>query len=320
MKSHLSRMVAIALLVISIALLMSDRILSKGLPTTIVENGKIRIDLQRIPIGDGHISTAPKIGAVWSCRSQFNDGIGGAHASGKWIHADGTYDFTAKPTVDGKVYWPSQFKIGIKDGIRSILSNRLPQDPTGKFPISPDDDAYTFDRNPNSIRPETYRVKLPAVPQIAAPSCLPFGQIGVLINGGYFFNALDAGGKDAVAHEIQDNCQGHPEINGAYHYHSVTNCLEDRQKKDEHSNLLGYAFDGFGIYGHRSENGRIVTNSDLDVCHGHTHAINWDGKKVKSLYHYHATWEYPYTIGCYRGVPIVSPPPRDLPPPRHERE
>jgi hypothetical protein len=38
-----------------------------------------------------------------------------------------------------------------------------------------------------------------------------------------------------------------------------------------------------------------MSNADLDECHGHEHG---------SLgYHYHATIEYPYTVGCYRGTP-----------------
>jgi YHYH protein len=185
-----------------------------------------------------------------------------------------------------------------------IVGNRLPKDPTGKFPIDPNDDAYVYDRNPNSIAPATYQFNLPAIPQVAArPSCLPLGEIGVLANGGYFFNALDAGGKDAVAHEIQDRCQGHPEVIGAYHYHSVTTCLEPQNQGKNHSDLVGYALDGFGIYGHRGGNGKELTNADLDVCHGHTHEIEWDRKRVK-MYHYHATWEYPYTVGCYRGTPV----------------
>ena len=48
-----------------------------------------------------------------------------------------------------------------------------------------------------------------------------------------------------------------------------------------------------------------VSNADLDECHGHTHAVTWRGKKTRS-YHYHATAEYPYTLGCYRGTPAPS--------------
>ncbi|AFY96257.1 YHYH protein [Chamaesiphon minutus] len=269
------------------------------------------VDFHRIPIGDGRISTQPQIGFLWSCRTEFRGPRRhGAHASGNWIDRNKTYDITTKPTVNGNVYWPGDFEMAIKDRSRQIVSNRLPQDPTGIFPISPDDDAYAFDRNPNSIRSARATLNLPANPQLAeTPSCVPMGQVGILLNGGYLFNALDANGKDALAHEIQDSCQGHPEHRGTYHYHSITTCLDKRDPGNGHSALLGYALDGFGIYGHRLDGGRLATNSDLDVCHGHTHEVDWDGKKTK-LYHYHATWEYPYTIGCYRGTPVKVARPR----------
>ena len=112
----------------------------------------------------------------------------------------------------------------------------------------------------------------------------------------------DAQGKDAVAHEVQDRCQGHPECSGAYHYHSLTTCLEGAGPAGAHSPLVGYALDGFGIHGRHGEGGVVLANADLDECHGHTHEIEWDGRRV-SLYHYHATWEYPYTLGCFRGRP-----------------
>jgi len=105
-----------------------------------------------------------------------------------------------------------------------------------------------------------------------------------------------------VANEIQDACQGHPERNGSYHYHSLSTCLEPDKATSAHSELVGYALDGFGIFGRYGEGGREMRNADLDECHGHTHEVEWDGKRV-SIYHYHATWEYPYTIGCFRGRP-----------------
>ena len=88
-------------------------------------------------------------------------------------------------------------------------------------------------------------------------------------------------------------------MRGAYHYHSLTPCIED--ESEGHSDLVGYAMDGFGIYGPRGEDGETLTNADLDECHGHTHEIEWDGEAL-DMYHYHATWEYPYTLGCYVGT------------------
>ncbi len=296
---------------ISICLFVVMLIATFGWQALAYKPSPASVDLRHIPIGDGRISTKPQTGFLWSCRTQFG-GLRrqGAHASGDWIGDNATYNLTTKPTVNGRVYWPGDFDITIKDRSRQIASNRLPQDPTGNFPISPQDDAYAFDRNPNSIRSGTATLNLPANPQLAAPSCVPMGQVGILLNGGYLFNALDANGKDAVAHEIQDSCQGHPENRGTYHYHSITTCLDKRDPGKGHSALLGYALDGFGIYGHRLEGGKGATNSDLDVCHGHIHPVDWDGKQTQ-IYHYHATWEYPYTIGCYRGTPItVARPPR----------
>ena len=58
------------------------------------------------------------------------------------------------------------------------------------------------------------------------------------------------------------------------------------------------------------------SSADLDECHGHTHQITWDGQEM-SMYHYHATWDFPYTVGCMRGryslrdaMAISGPPPQ----------
>jgi len=103
-----------------------------------------------------------------------------------------------------------------------------------------------------------------------------------------------------VAHEARDHCQGHPERTGQYHYHSLTGCLDDGGSG--HSALMGYAFDGFGVDGPRGEDGAELSDADLDACHGHTHTITWDGHTAE-MYHYHATAEYPYTLGCFKGQP-----------------
>jgi hypothetical protein len=71
----------------------------------------------------------------------------------------------------------------------------------------------------------------------------------------------------------------------------------------QHSPQVGYAADGFGIYGNQGENGAALTNANLDECHGHTHSVMVNGVSV-SQYHYHATREFPYTVGCFRGTPV----------------
>ena len=258
------------------------------------------VDLTALPLGDGDVSTSPEVGSVYSCQTSFNGG--GAFVDGPWIDEEtGTFDFTAKAVVDGDVSWPSELSITVDGDRRLVTGNALPDHTTGEYPVSRADDAYQYDRNPNSIQEQTLVFDLPANPTVAdEPTCTGLGPVGVMVTGSYVFNALDAEGRDAVAHELQDACQGHPERSGAYHYHNLSSCIDDGG--EGHSELVGYARDGFGIYGVRGEDGETLTNEDLDACHGHTHEITWDGEVVE-LYHYHATYEYPYTIGCYVGTP-----------------
>lgn len=260
-------------------------------------------DLTRLPLGDGKISSAPKAGWIWACHTEPD--AGGAFRDGPWIKADGTYDLTAKAVVPGSVTWPSRFNIQVQQGRRIFTSNDLPSHTTGTFPIPYDSTAYLYDRNPNRISAQNVLLDLPANPQLAAqPSCAP-GAVGILMSGVALFNALDAPGRDAVAHETQDSCQGHPQVSGMYHYHSVSTCVDDKKPAKAHSPLVGYMVDGFGIYGRYGEGGKELMSADLDECHGHTHKIEWDGKQV-NMYHYHATWDFPYTAGCMRGTYKMS--------------
>lgn len=261
------------------------------------------IDLTKLPIGDGKYSTSPKVGYVFSCITNFvNPNQAGARATGAWYNAAaGTYDLTMKPTVDGQVSWPSQFTIMLQGNNRVITGNDLPSHTTGQYPVSRSDDAFQYDGNPNSIKSQTLRLTFSANPAVnAQPSCVG-GTVGVMLTGSYIFSAFDAGGRDAVAHELQDACGGHPQQAGVYHYHSLSPCATDAALG--HSTVVGYALDGFGIYGHHGENGKALTNVDLDECHGHTHEIEWDGKTVE-MYHYHATAEFPYTVSCFRGTAV----------------
>ncbi len=262
-------------------------------------------DVTRLPLGDGHVSTSAKRGYVYACQS--NPGRpGGADHAGPWITGS-TFDLTAKAVVGGHVNWKGTTSFSRRSASLVVVGNGLPRStPTGRFPISPDDDAYAYDRNPNTIRSQTVSLTLPVRPKVAGrASCLPMGMIGVALNGVAIFNALDDSHRDAVAHETQDLCDGHPQRRGIYHYHSIPECLTGSTVASQQK-LVGYALDGFPILGPRAENGKLLTNRGLDACHGHTGWMTLGGKRVFT-YHYHATLEYPYTLGCFRGTPVSSP-------------
>lgn len=258
------------------------------------------VDLTRLPLGDTLLSQEPKTGYLWACSFGGGPG-GGASVNGPWIRQDGTFDFTAKTKVRGAVTWPNAFTVSVEGDVRILATNDLPDHPTGIFPIVPGDPAFTFDRNPGHIGTHDFRFALPANPvALPHPTCAP-PAVGLLLTGVALFNALDALGRDAVAHEVQDSCQGHPQRTATYHYHSITECIADKRLPGGHSALLGYALDGFGIFGMYGEHGEPLRSADLDECHGHVHAIPWNGKMVE-MYHYHGTPDFPYTVGCMRGA------------------
>ncbi|MCE9621588.1 MAG: YHYH protein [Actinomycetia bacterium] len=262
-------------------------------------------DLTALPIGTSLVSTAgPAVGGLYVCDGGNPNG-GGAFAVGPWIdEAAGTWDLTAKVTVSGEISWPTAEYSETIDGTnRLISSNGLPVDTiTGVFPIAADDAAYSYDRNPNSISESAISITLPLTPVAAdAPSCLPKGTIAVFKNGVAGFASVDALNRDAVAYETQDDCDGHPEVSSTYHYHNIPVCLLDATVGS--STVVGFAYDGFPIVVERDAAGDLPTNADLDECHGRTSPINLDGAVVE-MYHYSATYEFPYFIGCYHGTAI----------------
>ena len=260
-----------------------------------------------LPLGDRKFSTTgAKIGYVYSCMSLSGSPV---VANAPWINnSAGTWNLIEKVAVEGSVAWKGSISTKTSGSSLVIVANEVPISPhtTGVFPIQPSDPAFAYDRNPNSIEEHAVDVALAASPAVASkPSCVGMGAIGITLTGVAIYNAFDGAGYDAVAREEQDGCHGHPDQSDTYHYHGILQaCVPDAGSATQNSSLLGYALDGFGIYG-PWYNGKILTTSDLDECHGTTSTVMWNGKLV-SIYHYVSTYEFPYTVGCYRGTPVKT--------------
>jgi hypothetical protein len=261
-----------------------------------------------LPLGDNRYSTAaPAVDSVYVC--SVPGGGQGATDTPPWINtANSTWDALTKTIVEGSVSWNGTFSASASsDGSAlDVLGNGLPIAPvtTGTFPIASTDPAYAYDQNPNKIAAQTIDYALPYNPTAAAsPGCVGGGRIGIAVNGVSIFDALDALGHDAVAHEEQDGCHGHPDPSSTYHYHGwLQVCVADSGSATQNSSLLGYALDGYGIYG-PWYNGKVLTTADLDECHGTTSVVTWHGVQT-SIYHYVSTYDFPYTIGCYHGTAV----------------
>lgn len=124
--------------------------------------------------------------------------------------------------------------------------------------------------NPNTAGDQDWEFKITLAPQqnTGAPLSTPLGHIGVWVNGVTIFNP-----RDAMSYNMQniwrqnafyfegsgfDNCLGHPNQQSEYHTHINPTCLYDDTDSTVHSPIIGYAFDGFpiyGAYGHANTNG-----------------------------------------------------------------
>lgn len=261
-----------------------------------------------LPVGDNkYVTDSPKKGYVYVCSNyarNLQTDPGGANVRGPWFSSDGqTWDINKKVNVSGNVQWSGKFTNKVSGDKRVITTNDLPLNhTTGIFPISSSDPAYQYDRNPNTISPQslTYSID-PSPVYSSAPNCIG-GTVGIMLSGVQLFSAFDAGGRDAGAWETQDSCQGHPQQQGAYHYHTLSSCIKDTSV----SSVIGFALDGFPITGPKVGTGNILTTADLDECHGLTSQISLNGKQVNS-YHYVMTEDFPYSISCYRATPIQPP-------------
>jgi len=179
-------------------------------------------------------------------------------------------------------------------------SQGYPNHPTAVYPNS---------GNPNSIRVQKFTFRLPLEPKLADQiTRLPMGPIGSALNGVVFFNPFEMEGMNAVEGYSEvwlDSCCGHPQQTGVYHYHKYPTCVRSPFKDDgqQHSPIIGFAFDGFPIYG-PYETPEVMAKDltgvkALDACNGHSDDLRG--------YHYHATpGRFPYILGGYAGVVEAS--------------
>lgn len=257
-------------------------------------------DCTKLRLGDTQLSTSgAAIGKLFSCAAANPSAPGSVRSKITWIDdATGSWNLLRKPFLPARTgtVTPGTYTVSEAAGNRTIVASSYPVDAKiGAWPMTTYALLTAIDPNPGTPASRSVTFTLPMLPTVAtAPGCVGMGAIGVTLNGVVLYNAADARGNDAAAHEIVDVYGGHPAMTD-YHYHFVPERLDAARGADGHSGIIGYIRDGYPIYGFHGVGGGELTNADLDECHGHSHGTLG--------YHYHATIEYPYTIGCYRGTP-----------------
>ena len=223
------------------------------------------------------------------------------------------------PPVPGSIHLASVFSVSVNDTTRSFKGNGIPTTPVGTYPIPSSSAAYGYyaalpaigyaNAAEIPIEPYDLNLSVPRNPVVnATPSCIPALAIGVTLTGAVWHVEIAPDSQNNLYSPDSilpvDTCQGHPYM-GQYHYHGYSwKCFPKNLQGEagEQSPLVGYAIDGFGVYGPRGADGKVVTNAHLDVCHGTVSKV-WFNGKYQSIYHYVLNNEYPYSIGCFRGTP-----------------
>ncbi len=123
---------------------------------------------------------------------------------------------------------------------------------------------YDWPNNPWFPEAQQYVFKITLNPQEKPVNKVitPYGHIGLWSNGVSIYNPKDAKSwKDSsiwfqnalyfehIHLQTFDDCFGHPNNTKEYHTHVNPVCLYDNTDSLVHAPLIGYAFDGFPIYG-----------------------------------------------------------------------
>jgi hypothetical protein len=189
------------------------------------------------------------------------------------------------------------------------------------------------------LKNQSYNFTLPTTPEYSSETTTNLGAIGVMLDGAVLYNPYEAN-KETVATSdnfsatvngttasFLDSCDGHPGPGGQYHYHGLPDCLvqyatSGRNKQTTSVSsfngettspvaetnaaakkpvLLGFTFDGYGIYDNVAMNGKTVPVSSLDACNGIFSRVPGYPHGV-----YHYVLENVKTdrssINCYHGV------------------
>ena len=187
---------------------------------------------------------------------------------------------------------------------------------------------------PHSLSPQTLTIKFPRSPKVAAtPTNVVnmLGTAGVSVSGLLIYPItegaipVESAFGDPYYNKMLDTCGGHTGPASEYHYHVLITVAICNLKN---TGVLGYAIDGFPIYGPTAclnvkctkkaavKSGYVQIGNPqknvwnaykysatpsttvLDECNGR---VQPDG-----TYGYHATMTFPYIFGCFKGTPTTQ--------------
>ena len=219
-----------------------------------------------------------------------------------WLRAG--YKDRENQLVTEDQYRPDNLVIKVTAEHIVMYSRNLPNHPTATFP----DRWRQLDGNPAYIQEQSAVWKLPINPKVKTDhvamnaqnenKALPMGPIGVATNGVIFFNPFDHIFETDATWRL-DRCCGHPSPRSQYHYHKYPVCVKTpwSDEGQTHSNVIGFAFDGFPVYGPYEGKGLLARDDKANPLND----FNLHKDEQRGA-HYHVTpGKFPHIIGGYWG-------------------
>ena len=212
------------------------------------------------------------------CPRHIEDGM---EKAGIWFKDDKVYDvsghFIAKLN---EFYNDDKWKLYRDDGTIRVTDTEEGCLAAAKPDVDEKYNNYCVECLPEYFKDQVTTYVIPVTPKyLKTAQSFGRGGIGLAFNG-VKHDPPAPTHAILAAHTIAplDDHGGHVNPHGGYHYHAVTGSTKEIPQTDIHSPIIGYAIDGFGIYGLLDKNKNKPT--DLDECGGHS-----DDERG---YHYHA--------------------------------
>ncbi|MEL6569655.1 MAG: YHYH protein [Pseudomonadota bacterium] len=153
--------------------------------------------------------------------------------------------------------------------------------------------------------PADYAAPILLEPSLGGAPLTRDAALGVAVNGVPIYD-YTAGGEmsqaDLAHHQAQhdtfqtqqlDICGGHAGRGDDYHYHMAPVCMIAEMENAGPDAIIGWAFDGYPIYGRLNPDGSEIPDGALDVCNGQPDDTFG--------YRYHTSEEAPYIVQCLMG-------------------
>ena len=165
--------------------------------------------------------------------------------------------------------YKSEVSIEVREGFRYITANAIPDHVTGQFPNR---------GNPNAISPQRYAFRVPVKPEPDENGGTDTGQnFGIAVNGvtfdpttAEFWNGNRAWRYEAMTGVLGargglgvDENLAHVQPTGAYHYHGMPMGLLKKLDYTHKMTLVGWAADGYPIYGNHAYSDPTKASSPL---------------------------------------------------------